>query len=407
MKALILIGGDRALAAYESSGSTARLLIGGEPALRRTLRQLKSVGVGRAIVVGDRPARFGLAELVSDAFARDFGVSVDYVVQRGAKGIGRAVLSAKSYFDANEDFLLVYGDVFTGGNIFSSLLAAHSIQRRATAAIRHARAKERYGNVYLGADATITKIIGSSKRDRTRKSHNYALAGAFAMSSSIFDYLKAGGSNMERALNTMSERERIGAAIWEDEWVDLSHPWDILEANQYALSEWDSSIIDKSSPLKNVEIEGNVRIGANARISSGVVLKGPIAIGAGSFIGHSCLIRPYTAIGENVVIGQGAELKNSVIFDNSEIGRLSFIGDSVIGSDVEIGAGCMTINNRIGRGALTARIGKREIDSGLKKLGAFIQAGATIGASNIFAAGSVIQAGASIDHNVSIDHDHA
>lgn len=58
-----------------------------------------------------------------------------------------------------------------------------------------------------------------------------------------------------------------------------------------------------------------------------------------SDIGPNCYIRPHTSIGKNVRIGNACEIKNSVIMDKTHIGHLSYVGNSVIGEDCNLGAG--------------------------------------------------------------------
>jgi bifunctional UDP-N-acetylglucosamine pyrophosphorylase/glucosamine-1-phosphate N-acetyltransferase len=82
-----------------------------------------------------------------------------------------------------------------------------------------------------------------------------------------------------------------------------------------------------------------------------------------------------------------------VVLDNSGIGRLSFVGDSVIGENVDIGAGCMTVNRNLGWEKVQIKNGKTVLPSGLKKLGAFIGDHVIIGAGNTIQPGTVISPG--------------
>ena len=67
-------------------------------------------------------------------------------------------------------------------------------------------------------------------------------------------------------------------------------------------------------------------------------------IGQDSIIGPSARIRPYSKIGKKVKIGNFVEIKNSKIKDETSINHLSYIGDSMIGRKVNIGAGTITCN---------------------------------------------------------------
>jgi len=92
-----------------------------------------------------------------------------------------------------------------------------------------------------------------------------------------------------------------------------------------------------------VIIKPGVLINENVIIKSHSVIEGCI-INNNSSIGPSARIRPNSKIGKNVKIGNFVEIKNSTIKDNTSISHLSYIGDSELGNNVNIGAGTITCN---------------------------------------------------------------
>ena len=118
------------------------------------------------------------------------------------------------------------------------------------------------------------------------------------------------------------------------------------------------------------------------------VIKGPCYIGPNVYLGNNTLIRKNAAIGPNCKIGYGTEIKNAVLFGDSVIGRLSFIGDSVVGTGVKFGSGTITVNY-ITSGKTICFESKNEgcLNTKLPKLGAFIGDNSTIGTSNTIAPG--------------------
>jgi bifunctional UDP-N-acetylglucosamine pyrophosphorylase/glucosamine-1-phosphate N-acetyltransferase len=136
-----------------------------------------------------------------------------------------------------------------------------------------------------------------------------------------------------------------------------------------------------------------VRIEEGVTIESGTVIKGPCFIGRGSYIGNNCLLREYTSLGPESVVGYGTELKNCVLFGRSQLGRLSFIGDSVIGERVYLGTGVATVNSQRGRGEISVPDREGALPTGMKKIGAFIGDDAWIGSRHILAPGTRIHAG--------------
>ena len=89
--------------------------------------------------------------------------------------------------------------------------------------------------------------------------------------------------------------------------------------------------------IKNAKIGDNVTILANSVIEDAV-------IGSGASIGPFARIRPQANIGENAKIGNFVEVKKSTIGKGSKVSHLSYVGDSMVGKDVNIGAGVITCN---------------------------------------------------------------
>ncbi|RLE62057.1 MAG: hypothetical protein DRJ38_10320, partial [Thermoprotei archaeon] len=141
-------------------------------------------------------------------------------------------------------------------------------------------------------------------------------------------------------------------------------------ANQYLLDQISGA--NQGTIEKNVTIKGKVIIGEDTIIRSGSYLVGPLYIGSHSDIGPNCYIREYCSIGNNVRVGHACELKNTIIFDNSHVPHLSYIGDSIIGSHVNLGAGTITANLRFDKKSVPMTIKGERMDSGRKKMGAII-----------------------------------
>ena len=112
-----------------------------------------------------------------------------------------------------------------------------------------------------------------------------------------------------------------------------------------------------------------VTVEEGARIRSGVYIEGPAFIGKGSDVGPNCFIRPHTSIGRNVRIGNACEVKNSIIMDKTHIGHLSYVGDSIIGENCNLGAGTTIANYRFDGETVKMAVKDSILDTGRRKLG--------------------------------------
>lgn len=122
-----------------------------------------------------------------------------------------------------------------------------------------------------------------------------------------------------------------------------------------------------------VHIDGNIMYGTNIRLLPGTVIEGPCIIGSDSVIGPHTYIRPGTIIGKSVKIGFGVESKLSVFFDRVNISHYSYIGNSLIGSDVNIGAGVIVSTRRLDDSFVTLRTPSGPFVTKQSKFGCIIE----------------------------------
>tara|TARA_B110001454_G_scaffold27362_2_gene26746 strand:- start:48 stop:1253 length:1206 start_codon:yes stop_codon:yes gene_type:complete len=389
MKAIILAAGEGThLSPFSETRPISMIGVAGRTMLDNTFALLKSAGINDIfIVVGHKKDK-----LIERLQQQDHnGLNLHYVEQKRKLGIGHAVMQVKNKISPGEYFLLLYGDTLTAENIFSKVQQSFHSFKCPVASICLPPSNQMFGNVFLNARMEITKIVEKPKGNNLG---NYVLSGVFILPSSFFKLLESSGNSMEKALKKVVAGEGLRASMWEDEWLDVVYPWEILTANKMIMDSWQESSIAKTATLEaNVTLQGIVHIKAGAIIKSGAVLEGPCCIGEGSYIGNNSLIRSYTSVGKNCSVGSGVELKNCVVMDNSQIGRLSFVGDSVLGENVDMGAGCMTVNRTVDWKPISVKNGKRPMGTGMKKLGAFLGDGVVVGAGNTLQPGTVVAPG--------------
>jgi UDP-N-acetylglucosamine diphosphorylase / glucose-1-phosphate thymidylyltransferase / UDP-N-acetylgalactosamine diphosphorylase / glucosamine-1-phosphate N-acetyltransferase / galactosamine-1-phosphate N-acetyltransferase len=139
------------------------------------------------------------------------------------------------------------------------------------------------------------------------------------------------------------------------------------------------------------EIADDVAIHQSARVESGATIKGPALVGPECFIASTALIRGGCWLDRGCIVGPAAELKTSFMFAGSKLAHLNFVGDSVLGADVNIEAGAMIANYRNECADKRIRIGA--IDTGVEKFGALVGDGVRIGANAVIAPGALLAPG--------------
>ncbi|MDP6486707.1 MAG: sugar phosphate nucleotidyltransferase [SAR324 cluster bacterium] len=387
MKAVILAANrSTRLSPFIETRCKPMIRIAGEYILENTICFLKEAGIHDIVLVVNHQQ-----DLIRQYFGsgQTLGVNLEYVVQDELKGIGHALSLCRSSLE-KKPFLLVYGDVMTDYNPFLSILQTYSETDREVALIALPESSKEFGNVYLDHEMKISRLVEKPQANQA----NYVFAGMFVLFPKIFERLAENQNDIFRSYEQLIASSGLQACLWEKGWIDMIHPWHILDANRMLMSSWQTAEIDSTVKLLgHVHLEGAVRIGPDVTIESGTVLKGPCYIGSNSYVGNNSLIRNFSAIGPDSMVGYGSELKNCVLFGNNDVGRLSFVGDSVLGENVKSGSGLTTVNHTVDYSRITCSSNSDLVETGLTKLGVFIGDSVSIGARHTLGPGSIVESG--------------
>jgi len=156
------------------------------------------------------------------------------------------------------------------------------------------------------------------------------------------------------------------------------YAWDALKKiNEYLKATLQPAL--KNRCQGTAWIGDQVFIGEGTIVEDGVMIKGPAIIGRHCQIRHNAYLREGVLIGDNCVIGNSSELKNVVMFHNSQAPHFNYVGDSILGHRVHLGAGVKVSNVKLDRSNVTVEIEGEPFDTGLRKFGAVLGDGADIG----------------------------
>ncbi len=170
---------------------------------------------------------------------------------------------------------------------------------------------------------------------------------------------------------TCSDSGEYKTIKMDEESLDLIYPWDILTVNERLIAEISENKIE-GTVSDTANIDGVLHVGKGTILLPGVYIEGKVIIGKNCKIGPNCYIRGNTYIGDNCHIGQAVEIKNSLIMNKVSVGHLSYIGDSIICSNVNLGAGTITANLRHDGKSHKSMVNNQLIDTERRKAGAII-----------------------------------
>jgi NDP-sugar pyrophosphorylase family protein len=126
------------------------------------------------------------------------------------------------------------------------------------------------------------------------------------------------------------------------------------------------------------------------------MIKGPAIIGKNCQIRHGAYLRENVIIGDNCVLGNSSEIKNSLLFNGAQVPHFNYVGDSILGGKVHLGAGVICSNLKSLPGNVTVMVDGQPRDTGLRKFGALIGDGAEVGCNSVLNPGSILGRGAII-----------
>lgn len=167
---------------------------------------------------------------------------------------------------------------------------------------------------------------------------------------------------------------------------NVKYPWEVLSSISDAILKIGAELsLDEFDHPKEA-----VWIAKDAKVYPTAWINGPCIIDHGTEVRHCAFIRGNALIGQNCVVGNSAELKNVILFDNVQTPHYNYVGDSILGYKAHMGAGSITSNVKSDRSPVVVKFGEEHYDTGRKKFGAMIGDHAEIGCNSVLNPGSII-----------------
>jgi len=383
MQAIVLAAGEGSrMRPLTSKRPKVMLPVAGKPFLEHILSRGREAGLDSFVLV------VGYCQQAVRSYfgdGRRLGIKIDYAVQEKQLGTGHALLAAEA--ESEDRFVVLNGDVLPDTE---SLQRIAQSEEMAAASFRVAD-PSRYG--VFSADGSYVKSVVEKNPSPPS---NLANAGIYLLSGEIFDALakapisERGEHELTDGLNILAAKKRIRLLEMKD-WLEIGRPWDLLEANEKLMGTVRPGVLGEIEP--GATLKGKVSVGRKTVVRSGAYVEGPAIIGEDCDIGPNCYIRPSTCIGNGVRIGNAVEIKNSTVMDGTKIGHLSYLGDSVIGSGCNFGAGTIVANLRHDKAIVSSYIKGKKEDTGRRKLGVIMGDDVKTGIHTTIYPGTVIEAG--------------
>lgn len=170
---------------------------------------------------------------------------------------------------------------------------------------------------------------------------------------------------------------------------------------------WDALLKIKSYlrkyPLGKIEIEIPegvtlvhpewISIGKGTTIEPGAFIQGPCVIGEECTIRHGAYVRGDVIVGNGCVIGHATEVKHSLFLEGACAPHFNYVGDSILGNNINLGAGFVCSNYRFDGSIVNVYFNGEKIESGVNKFGLILGDGCRLGCNGVSNPGTVIGKG--------------
>ena len=386
MKAIILSAGEGSrMRPLTLTKPKTMLPVAGKPIIQYNIEYLRDNGITDILLI----VRYK-EEIVRNYFGdgSDFGVNISYKTQKDFLGTANAISYAKDFID--DSIIVLNGDIILDDEIIHEIIKKYNYLTPDTLMLlTEVDDPSAFGVVEI-EDGNIKRIVEKPKPGEAPS--NLVNCGIYIFNEDIFDKIdktevsERGEYEITDSLSLqIQDNKTVIGHETSKEWVDVGRPWELIEVNEELISNLKTEI--KGTVEEGVSIHGEVFLDEGSIIKSGVYIEGNVYIGKNCDIGPNSYIRGNTYFGDNVHVGNAVEIKNSIIMENTNVSHLSYVGDSVIGSNCNIAAGTNIANLRFDNATIKTKIKNQKIDSGRRKLGAIIGDSVKTGINSSFSPG--------------------
>lgn len=178
----------------------------------------------------------------------------------------------------------------------------------------------------------------------------------------------------------------INKTISKDLFKETNYPREVLPyIKDYIITLGNN--LDKDN---YTEIEDHIWVGSNVEIDKLSTIIAPCIIDDNTIIRPGAYIRGNAIIGKNCVIGNSTEINNAIIFDNCQLPHYNYVGDSILGYHVHLGAGVILSNLKNDGTNIDIKYKGKKVSTGMRKMGSVIGDSTEIGCNSVLYPGTII-----------------
>ena len=307
-----------------------------KPVIERQILLLKSVGV-KEIILAVSVMADDIKRYFKDGI--DLGVNIKYTDEKKPMGTAGALKLAEYYLN-DENFFMLNGDEIINFDFHEMLDLHEKNDAIGTIASMSVEDPSRYG--VLIVDKDTDKIIKFQEKEEYKPPEGKIVpmpvnAGVYLLEPEIFSFIAPNKKvSIEKEIFPLiAEKQKLFNYSIKGIWRDVGKPYDLLEGNILLMNSLikDSKSNEENLIAETVQFEGNVTINP------------PVTIGEHVILRYGCKIGPNAVIGDNVYVEKNAEIKESVIYNETFIGENVKIEKSIVSDNCRIQDGAILKGN--------------------------------------------------------------
>lgn len=185
---------------------------------------------------------------------------------------------------------------------------------------------------------------------------------------------------------TISALYDLNETIAADIFKGCTYPWEVLAKIGDFIKELGKTLSEDEYEQRAED----VWVAKSATVYPTAYINGPCIIGKEAEVRHCAFIRGKAIVGEGAVVGNSTELKNVILFNKVQVPHYNYVGDSILGYKAHMGAGSITSNVKSDKKLITIKAPDMPIDTGIKKIGAFLGDGVEVGCGSVLNPGTIV-----------------
>jgi len=388
-KQIVLLAAGASSRFFPFNGThKSMFVICGKPIIGWTLGGIKKLKIDEVVVVISEADKE-----IKNYLSNYKGLDIKIAYQKKAFGMADALLSAEELLE--ESFILGFPH-FVNEDIFKLVLEKTKNISSVGVLVEKTNRPWEYG--ILSYDKSGRAIGVVEKPEKGKEPSDDRISGCYFLNKKFIGVLKNTPESeyqFEAALDTYMKNESVSIIRNNSSVMSLKYPWDLFAIKAYILDQLTQEKTAKYDISPKAVVRGKVVLEDGAKILDFAIVEGPAYLGKNAIVGAFSVLRDYSVLEADAQLERYVDCTRSIIGQNSHV-HSGFIGDTIIGKGVRVGAGFITGNKRIDRNSIDVEVKSKKVSTESSRLGALIGDNVKMGINASVMPGIIIGSGSII-----------